>query len=734
MATLRNQPFNLYTAGVYQGTIRFTGDAVMWARVEPRQRTQMQEEALGDTMPFALPLYTLRDQLDDLAGAHWAGETVRAGAGVEFTRHRRLEDVVDGRPEVGQIWAHREQSAVDVVTVDGAICAFVRAHRSGMEVLVRPGYEGLTPLVGYDDPLLSKPRYGINDLGTFLVPMRDGVRLATDVYLPEGIAPGTRLPAILVRTCYDRRRDRTRLMHWVNKGYAVVNQDVRGRSDSEGDLVPFYYERDDGSDTIDWIAAQSWSNGNVGMWGASYLGYVAVAAATSGNPHLKAVVDEVNVGSPFVDTVRRGGTLCSWPLLSWTLAQSVGQRTDFDVFNGISVSPEQAVEARPVAEIPTQIIGRRSGPWDLWRQHPEYDDFWRNCTFTERGDAVSVPMFVISGWFDGDSAGVSETWRMLSTHDVPHRKIWLGPWEHQPNRARDLMGVHFSNDAVVYHYDIQVLRWFDRFLKGIPNGIDQEPRAAYYLMGENRWLHSEDWPPEASALLPFYLASGGRANSRLGDGRLAGPALPGPCGRDGDAPFDQYRYDPRDPIVDGGEREPENLRGIELRSDMLVYTSEPLTEPLAIAGELSARIYASSTGQDTDWAVWVSDVHPNGDSIRLSQYILRALYRNGLDAPAPLTPGSIERYDIFLPNVAHVFEAGHRVRVSIGSSSKMVSFPNPNTGDHPYAEVRPVPVTQTIYHSEQYPSAVQLPVLSSSSSSANQEPANSSESRRSARS
>lgn len=706
-STLFDQPMNFYCSGIYTGRITFEPNQVLFAPVDLRRRTQMQNNRLSEDTPYALPFHRLQHDLAHYAEATWAGERVTLGQGSQYEAYLRYQGVVNGRGVVSQVWASRGGTALDVVTVDGDIIAFVVPSRSGMEVLVRPGFEALTPESLYGDPQLSAPRYGINSLGTFLVSMRDGVKLATDVYLPEGISPDAKLPTILVRTCYDRHRNQTALMRWANRGYAVVIQDVRGRADSEGALVPFYYERDDGSDTIDWIAGELWSNGMVGMWGASYLGYVVVAAATSGNPHLKAVVDEVNVGSPFVDTVRRGGTVCSWPLLSWTLAQSVGTRTDFSIFSGTSVNPSQVVDMRPIRDIPQRVIGRRSGPWDIWSQHPDYDDFWRNCTFSRRGDQVTAPMLVISGWYDGDSAGVSETWCMLSEHDVPHRKIWLGPWEHQPNRARDFMGQHFGLDAVVYHYDIQVLRWFDRFLKGIDNGIDQEPRASYYVVGKNQWQHSEDWPPLESRLESFYFASAGGANSRLGDGLLC---------REGDvatpsAPSDTFTYDPEDPMTESGEREPENLRNYELRHDMLVYSGRPLTHPLTVAGELSVVLYASSSAVDTDWAVTLSDVDGVGNSIRLSNYIVRAEYRHGYDKPELLTPGQVERYDIFLPNLAHTFDVGHTIRVSITSSSKHVAFPNTNTGMNPYDDPTPVPARQEVFHTPQYPSHIDLPVL-----------------------
>ncbi|RKP50000.1 CocE/NonD family hydrolase [Cohnella endophytica] len=699
--------FRFYCAGVYEGTIRFDGEQIMHAKVDSRRRTQMQENVLSAQATYAMPFKHIKQSLQHYVSSDTWGEhlsEIVLGNGDLYRRHIRYTADIDGTERTSQVWARAKETALDVVTLDGSLIAFVVPNRYGMEVLVFEGYEELTPLTAYDDPRLSKPAYGVEELGTDLVPMRDGIRLATDVYLPEGRQPGQKLPTILVRTCYDRNLRKESFKRWANKGYAVVNQDVRGRADSEGELVPFYYERDDSSDTIDWIVAQDWSDGKVGMWGASYLGYIVTAASTSGHPNLKAVVNEVNVGSPFVDTVRKGGTVCSWPLLCWTLAQSVGTRTDFDIFAGKTVSPEKAVDARPIRDIPRQMIGKTSGPWDLWSEHPEYDDFWRNCTFTEKGDQVRVPMFVISGWYDGDSAGVSETWRMLTKHDVPNRKIWLGPWEHGPNRARELQGVSFGNDAVVYDYDVSVLRWFDRFLKDVRNGIEQEPRATYYVVGANEWRTSNDWTPIEAKIESFYLGSDGYANSSNGNGTLT---IIAPTG----AESDTFVYNPEDPVASSGEREPENMRKHELRSDILVYTGDRLQEDLTVAGELSCELYASSTAVDTDWVVTLSDVDEQGNSIRLSDYIVRAKYRNGLDKPELLTPGKAEKYEIFMQNIAHRFRRGHRIRFTVTSSSKFVSFPNTNTGLNPYDDPSPIVARQTILHSERYPSCVKLPII-----------------------
>ena len=285
------------------------------------------------------------------------------------------------------------------------------------------------------------------------------------------------------------------------------------------------------------------------------------------------------------------------------------------------------------------------------------------------------------------------------------------------NRSRDLLNTHFSNDAVVYDYDVNVLRWFDRYLKGIENGIDSEPRARYYVVGENKWRTSCDWTPVEAKITPFYLRSSGHANSSNGDGVIvSAPPEPGAIASDDTfsewAATDSFIYNPADPVADSGERDPENLRKNDLRSDILVYTSAPLHSALIIAGELSAEIYAASTGVDTDWVVTLSDVDGDGNAIKLSNYIVRAKYRNGVHKQQLLTPGQVEKYTIFMPNIAYTFAAGHRIRFTITSSSKFVAFPNTNTGLNPYDDPAPLIVKQTIYHSPSYPSHVKLPVLS----------------------
>ncbi|MDR1641926.1 MAG: CocE/NonD family hydrolase, partial [Clostridiales bacterium] len=513
------------------------------------------------------------------------------------------------------------------------------------------------------------------------------------------------VPAIVVRTCYGKARDIHRCWHWVCRGYAFVIQDVRGRSDSDGILEPFQNERDDASDLFDWIAAQEWSDGNIGMWGASYLGFTTTSAATSGNPHLKTAISEVNVGSPFYDTARRGGAICSWPLLCWTLGQSVSNRTDFDVFAGKTISIEKAITHRPLTDIPREMIGVASGPWDLWAQHYHYDDFWRHSDNTVHSADIKIPMLIATGWYDGDAMGVQETWRFLTKNDTPGRRIILGPWPHGLNSFRDCRDLAFGNNAVDYDFDTRIIRWFDLYLKGIQNGEDQKPRARYYVVGENQWRESADWNPVETKLVNLYFASSGRANSMFGDGRIV-------FSPEDTTVFDEYGYDPKLPIRgDFDHVDPYVCNPIHIRHDCLVYDTDPLAEDAAMAGCVYAEFYASSSAPDTDFIVRVTDVDETGTARKISDNIIRAEFRNGFDKPSLLEPGKIEKYEMEMYFNSYVFRAGHKIRIDVTSSNECEFFPNTNTGIDPYKDPEPVIAKNRIYHGKDYPSHVKLPVL-----------------------
>ncbi|MBX3142863.1 MAG: CocE/NonD family hydrolase [Trueperaceae bacterium] len=700
--------FNHYRSGVYEGQFVFGEKELRWLAVDLRTRVQLKtipfERGMKESL-FDLP--ALHADFGVFRAADWNGDTVTLPDGTRYNRYLTFEGTVSGAPTTGQLWARRgEPPIMDVVTVDGAVVAFIMPGRVSSEMLILDGYESVTPFTKYADPNLSPVEYGIAPLGNQLVRTRDGVDLATEVFLPAGAAGGQRFPTIVVRTCYGKARELNRCTHWVNRGYAVVVQDVRGRSDSGGKLVPFYYEREDARDLFDWIARQDWSDGAIGMWGASYLGYTTTAAATTGHPNLKTAISEVNVGSPFFyDTVRRGGAVCAWPLLCWTLGQSVSNRTDFEVFGGKSVNPDEVVRMRPLLDIPSQAIGKRSEPWDMWAEHYQYDEFWRHCDNGEHAENIRVPMLILSGWHDGDALGVQETWRFLTKHDVPGRRIIIGPWPHALNAFRDCQTLAYGDNAIDYDFDTRTIRWFDRYLKGVDNGEDRQPRTSYYLGIANEWRTSDDWNPTEAKLVELYLDSDGSANSMHGDGRLVRSPVSGDRS-------DSYVYDPDNVATGDGQFLPSVLNPQQSRQDYLVYNTPVLTEDVAVAGNLSARFFAASSTVDTDFFVTVSDVDEDGVARKVSTNGIRAEFRQWpAVASAPLTPGSVEEYELYLHFAGHVFEAGHKIRVDICSADYITFFPNSNTGIDPFTDPKPLVARQRVHHGSERPSCVRLPVL-----------------------
>lgn len=318
-------------------------------------------------------------------------------------------------------------------------------------------------------------------------------------------------------------------------------------------------------------------------------------------------------------------------------------------------------------------------------------------------------MLILSGWYDGDALGVQETWRFLNKYDKAGRRIVLGPWPHGLNAWRDCMDLEFGDNAIDYDFDTRIIRWFDLYLKGIQNGEDKQPRATYYVIGENQWHTSDEWMPKEARLVNLYLDSDGHANSLNGDGRITlEPAAPG---------TDSYVYDPEFPC--GGEGDgfddglicPYKCNSRQIRNDVLCYDSPVLEQDVAIAGPLYAELYAASSAVDTDFIVRVSDVNEEGTARNVSFGILRAEFRKGWDKPELLVPGKVEKYEMEMYFYGMVFKKGHKIRIDVSSSELMESFPNTNTGTNPYEDPDPIKATQTIYHGAEYPSHVKLPVL-----------------------
>jgi uncharacterized protein len=628
-------------------------------------------------------------------------------SGKSYSRYMKIEGNADGLQSAAWIWAMQGSGLpVDIVESDGSIIGFIMTARDRCNILVKPGYESLTPLRQWDDPLISRDCHKVKNIGTYNVITRDGTSLATDVWLPCPSNDSERYPTIFIRTPYGRYSSIEFWHRFVRRGYALVIQDVRGRDDSNGEWVPYKYDREDGDDTLNWIADQPWSDGNVGMTGASYLGNVQWAAAASGNPHLKALVSMVTSGPSFIDIERRGGIYSSGSL-AWAFMMadksSNKEALKRDDWNEVAAM-------RPIKDIPQRALGRNIHFWDEHMQHPNNDEFWQNIDWTLDSDKINVPALIISGWYDDNGMGSTTAWEMNEGHKRENQKLIFGPWFHQFNSTREIHGVSFGSTAIRYDLDVLCLRWFDRFLKNIDNGVETEPAVQYYMVGANQWEKAEKWPPEQAVYKNAYIHSSGNAKTSSGDGKLDFTTAE-------DEPYDTYVFDPKDPalfLIDVSENEmnvPENYREVDKREDVLVYTSSPLESEVAIAGNIFAEIYAASSARDTDWVVRLEDVDNKGNSIRLTDGILRARYRRSFEKPELLEPGAVEKYEIRMAKTANVFKKGHSIRITITSGAKNLAFPNHNTGNNVPDDVEMLCATQKMYHNEQYPSHVKLPIM-----------------------
>ena len=585
---------------------------------------------------------------------------------------------------------------------------------------VRDGYQDLLVVAG-DDPRLSRSVHEVDVDRDVKIRMRDGVALAVDVYRPAGTG---RHPTIVVRTPYKKELYESQGRYFARRGYAYAVQDVRGRFASEGEWTPFVNEKRDGYDTVEWAARQPWSDGKIGMLGGSYLGWVQYLAAVEKPPHLVTIIPSVAPPDPLYNLPYEHGAFSLLTALVW--ADIVARDVTADVSGAmfqeiIDKKYGNLLGGLPVIDLDQTVLGRTNQHWREWIAHPTADAYWAGASYLDLLSDLDLPVFIQSGWYDGNGIGSKLAYARLARPGKPI-KLVLGPWGHTEDATRWLGDHDFGPEAIAIDLSREYLRWFDRFLKGIDNGIDTEPLVSIFAMGSNRWLHGDCYPLEGTVLETWYLASGGAANGIGGDGTLTRES---PMGAEGDS----YIYDPGDPtpapaFYETPERRPAEVVSQEQqqreraghhdhvlagRSDILVYTSEPMAEDTTFAGPVSAALYASSTARDTDWFVTLVEIDDQGRAGHIVQGRLRARYRESLVQPTPLTPGKIERYALDMWQTAITVKRGHRLRVEVASASFPLWSRNLNTGGHNETETAHVPATQTILHSAAYPSHVLLP-------------------------
>jgi len=557
------------------------------------------------------------------------------------------------------------------------------------------------------------------------LPKRDGVELAADVYRLERREPS---PVVIHRTPYDRRiasfsNIPADVLRLVQDGFAVVIEDTRGRHGSQGLFTPFTSEESDGGETVAWAAAEPWSNGRVGMFGASYVGATQWLAAAAAGDGVQAIAPAISSPDPYRWLYRGGAFELGFALL-WSLmflAPPNAVRTGGDVAAVLDAADDanELAGRTPLSGLP--VIA--DAPWySDWIERPTYDAVWASVSAAERYAQITAPALIMAGWHDLFLTGSLASYAGLRSHGGSaaarqQTRLVVGPWAHGVlggSFVERSFGIRAAIDAI----DVTGMhsRWFDARLR------DGEPLAGkpvlLFVMGPNIWREEDDWPLPDTDFAPWYLHSRGSANSAAGDGALS-LATPG------DEPDDTYLYDPRNPVPTvggatflpgvwlGANAGPRDQSAVERRNDVLCYSSDPLTRPLEVTGPIKLVLFISSSATDTDFTGKLVDVGVDGRAELVTDGILRARYRDSLSEPERLKPGEPTKIELDLGATSYVFPAGHRLRIDVSSSNFPRFDRNTNTGNaiarEPIEDA--LVARNTIHHHRNHPSHVILPII-----------------------
>jgi putative CocE/NonD family hydrolase len=552
-------------------------------------------------------------------------------------------------------------------------------------------------------------------------PMRDGTVLRANVYRPAGEG---RWPVLLTRLPYGKDLPLggsvLEPVQAARRGYVVIVQDTRGRFSSEGDWEPMRNESEDGYDTVQWAASLPYSDGQVGMYGASYFGYTQWSAALTKPPALKAMVPFITWSDPYNGVVMRGGAMELGTQARWQLQMGFdvlvrrhrGDRAALGkAFQELAAELDalgtEGYRSLPLAEF-APLVRQEVAPSFFENVAATTDrDRLAFMTIKGRHHEVEVPTFNVGGWYDIFLHDTIANFNAMREAGAP-TKLLIGPWSHgaQSNPIGEL---NFGFGSQAGLIDLQIdfqslqLRWFDRWLKAAENGITTEPPIKLFVMGANSWRSETEWPPPA-APAPLYLRAGGSLSSKA----------------PGEERPDRYDYDPANPVPTRGgallmtpeyPAGPYDQRPIEQRPDVLVFTSEPLSQDTEVTGPVSVRLWAASSAPDTDFIARLCDVDPDGQSINLTDGILRARYRDWSEGGelSAIEPDRPYCYDIDLWATSNLFKAGHRIRLQVTSSCFPRWDRNPNTGRPFGADAGTAVAHQTIFHDRERPSHVLLP-------------------------
>ena len=588
-------------------------------------------------------------------------------------------------------------------------------------------------------------------LRNVMVPMRDGIRLAADVYLPAtgGLPREGRFPVILERTPYSKDRFGPNWApFYARQGYAAMVQDTRGRYNSEGVWHMMTDDVADGFDTASWIVRQRWSDGNIGTLGTSYTGGTQHALALSGAAGLKAMVPVDAVANAGYFGMRYGGAF-ELRFFNWifTIGAPDGSRAARDRATRSALEEAARNVRQYLLNFPLRkgLTPLRLAPeyedWLLYAMaHGENDAYWKQPGFNVVDQVESykdIPVYLIGGWYDSWGRQTTMSYQALAKHKKSPQKMILGPWIHGAHTASAHGQVDFGRSAAIDGLAFR-LRWYDRWLKNIPNGAENDAPVKIFVMGggsEARledgrhhhggaWRDEYEWPLARTRFTPYYLRAGG----------ILSPEAPPES-----ASQTTYEFDPRDPVPTiGGNISSGNgilLQGawdqkcgehvwnckdslpLSARRDVIVFLTEPLDQDLEVTGPIDVKLWASSGALDTDFTAKLIDVHPPspdfpaGIDMHLGDGILRARFRNSLEKPELMKPGETYQFTIQLYPTSNLFLKGHRIRLDISSSNFPRFDVNPNTGEPLAQHRRMVTAVNTIHHDKAHPSHVILPVI-----------------------
>ncbi len=585
-----------------------------------------------------------------------------------------------------------------------------------------------------------------------MMPMRDGIRLATDIYRPKTDKP---VPVIFSRTPYNfntwgdgemQTRTLETAIKVVEKGYAYVVQNERGRYFSEGEWDILGTPLTDGYDAFEWMKNQSWCNGKIGTLGCSSTAEWQMAVAALDHPSHAAMVPQAygagvgRVGKYFEQGNWYRGGAHQMLFTAWLygvehdkfkprIPAGATQEDLIRISRYYDLAPENpavdmsiALRHLPVQDILKNVNGKTEVFDKMIRRKPNDPDWYKGGLYHDNTE-FGVPSFWFCSWYDVSISPNIELFNHVrrNAKDPQVREnqyLVIAPTLHCAfTRATEntIVGERSMGDARL-NYDELIYGWFDHFLKGENKGfLKTLPRVQYFTMGINKWQAAGTFPPEGTEMKTFYLHSNGKANSLFGDGKL-NSALPGK-----NLPPDSFVYDPMNPVPSYGgnvcctgnavKAGSYDQRVMETRQDILVYTSEPLTEGIEVTGFIESTLYVSSDAKDTDFTIKLIDVYPDGSAYNLDETIQRVRYREGYDKEVFMEKGKVYKVDMTPMATSNYFEKGHRIRIEVSSSNFPRFDRNLNTGGNNFDEKEGVVANNSVHHSAAYPSSIKIPVV-----------------------